>query len=500
MKFIKNGIIYEQPIYMLVDGMEIELTYAQLIGMGYSDYDAVMSSQENSYSQDSITFDKMQMFLDSIPTIAPEGSTISEDGSTVSGLPFELGKKWTAMYDGEKVSVFSIDDENAYGTETNPFMFPAEGDSEHSIKVMNGAFYIHEGSLFKYNGEVKVTNKWEDVSDDMVDPYAPVEGRLDIVLRYNVDAAGEKVLYYTGVQPKAAAGPYSTFPEGSYAEIYTEEGVLENTIDLYQPLMSEGTINYSFLGAGEYTVKIYNANNNANGRVQSGTDYDDTGMSVYPNLFRCGSWGVIDGTKTCLSGIDMLNLPSETTNIGQMFNGCKATGVCPDINLPEALRTTGLFNASQFSEIGNVYLPKANTTLTDQGEWSDGHQMFASNGNLVKVGNVTIGHLGYATQMFYGDGNLEEIGVLDCLKDVLKAENIFAGCTKLAQVSIKSLPTTAGVLIDLSACPINSASIAYMKDNVNNGLATIKFSATTKALENYSECSSALQAKGYTIQ
>lgn len=321
---------------------------------------------------------------------------------------------------------------------------------------------------------------------------------IDIVLKYNVATAGEYVLYYTGVQPKAAAGPYSTFTEGTTAKIYNEAGDLVETIDLYQPKDAEATVNYTFAEAGLYTIKICNVANNANGRPQTGSEYDDSGMSVYPNLFRGASWGVIDGTKIALSGIEELNLPAETTNIGQMFNSCKARGKCPSINLPNVQRATGLFNASAFDEIGDVILPNANTTLTDQGEWSDGHQMFANMGNLTKAGDIILGNVIYANQMFYNDSKLAEIGVLDVLKNVVKAENIFAGCTSLANVKIKSLPIAA-TTIDLSACPLNATSLDYMAENVNDGAATVKFSSSSKELENYTSVKSALEAKGYTI-
>lgn len=497
MKLIKDGKIVETPIYKEVEGITIELSLDQLIGLGYEVVDNILEEQKAYEGGSPIYVDKLSLFLESIKIKDQDGNILPEADGYVpeESLPIVPGYKWVPSFKDGAVVFTQVEDPNAYGTEEKPFLFDA------GIRCIPNAYYLYDGVIYQYKGELKYTDTWEDVAEDMTTGGGGDGDFLKSVFKYNIAAPGEEALFYTRMSPAGATGTFSTFPEGSYAKIYDPNGDLENEISVYFPCEFDGNtskngflFNYNFQKAGVYTVEIYSNGGNTNSIGQPGTSYDDNGCANFANFLR----GDLNGNKVkALADIVELTFPENTSNIYSAFNTCTAKS-CPDIILPSCLRFTDLFDSAQFETIGNVEFTGGFTTLTDAGEYGQGCKMFLNCANLKSVGNVIIGHCESTVEMFKLCGNLESIGVLDVLKDTTFTTNMFAGCTKLADVKIKSLPAAA-VTLDLSMCPLNADSIDYMAANVDNGQSTVKFSAATKELANFSTVKDALEAKGYTV-
>lgn len=166
MELIKDGIIYQQPIYTIIDGERIELTDEQLYSMGYEDYNGVLSMQDSLlHGVDKMTIDKISLIADSIAVNAPEGAVI--EGDVVCGLPKTLGYKWVPYYNGKTIEFSLAEDAAAIGTLANPIIFPRVDDGYDVDLIVNG-YYIYGGALYVYSGKGGKSGDFSSVSDDMV--------------------------------------------------------------------------------------------------------------------------------------------------------------------------------------------------------------------------------------------------------------------------------------------------------------------------------------------
>lgn len=86
MRYIKDGIIYEQPIYITIGDTQLELDDWQLIELGYiPEYEVEEAMARDVENKINMPFNKLQILLDSITVQAPEGSKVGDN--VISGLP-----------------------------------------------------------------------------------------------------------------------------------------------------------------------------------------------------------------------------------------------------------------------------------------------------------------------------------------------------------------------------------------------------------------------------
>lgn len=162
MKLIKDGVIYETPIYMDIDGVQFELTTPQLFELGYKSYDnEVMIIEQELRDQQFDTNDKLSVLLETITVKIPECAN-NEEG--LISLPFKLGYKWKPVYDNNTgtITYESVQVQNAIGLETNPIMFYP------GVTLIPNAFYTYNKILYVYVGVSKgIASDWDSVKDDM---------------------------------------------------------------------------------------------------------------------------------------------------------------------------------------------------------------------------------------------------------------------------------------------------------------------------------------------
>lgn len=161
MKLIKDGVVYETPIYTEVDGKQVELTIPQLFELGYKSYDNEVREIEYELQDQSFdTSDKLSVLLETITVKVPEGI---EDEEGVIVLPFKLGYKWKPVYDKNTgvITYETVQVPNALGLETNPIMF------FDGVTLIPNAFYTYNAMLYVYVGVKGTAGNWESVKDDM---------------------------------------------------------------------------------------------------------------------------------------------------------------------------------------------------------------------------------------------------------------------------------------------------------------------------------------------
>lgn len=163
MRYIKDNLIFETPIFAVKDGEEVELFDEQLRRLGYVPEEEVIMKQRAEIANKSYaTVDKLQILLNSIEVQAPQGSTYEDD--VIKDLPFKLGQKWVPVVNGNTISYQLVQDPDALGIESRPFIF---FDGEENQLYPN-AFYIHGGIKFVYVGiDIKSVVSWEECSEDM---------------------------------------------------------------------------------------------------------------------------------------------------------------------------------------------------------------------------------------------------------------------------------------------------------------------------------------------
>lgn len=165
MKYIKDNIIYDDPIRIQIDGRNLTLTYEQALKLGYEDYYTILSRQEEAFVSNEKRVDKLRLFLDSMEIVVPEGAVV--DGEIVRCLPFIAGKKWEPSLIGGKVVLESIDADDSFGTRGKPILFP-ETNEGYKVSAINGAFYVYNGKLYKYTGaNTFLTGEWSEVENFM---------------------------------------------------------------------------------------------------------------------------------------------------------------------------------------------------------------------------------------------------------------------------------------------------------------------------------------------
>lgn len=147
MKFIKDGVVYETPITMNIGGLDVELTYEQLFGLGYESYDNKVGMTDSALTKQTATVDKFRLLLDSIEVDYPEGSIV--EGDTVT-LPFRLGYEWRQTLDRQtlRIGFEQVEVVDGIGTvASNPLLF------HESVLLVPGAYYSYEGGCYRYVGE-----------------------------------------------------------------------------------------------------------------------------------------------------------------------------------------------------------------------------------------------------------------------------------------------------------------------------------------------------------
>ena len=86
MRYIKDNLIFETPIFAEKDGEEVELFDEQLRRLGYVPEEEVIMKQRAEIANKSYaTVDKLQILLNSIEVQAPQGSTHEDDVRTKVG-------------------------------------------------------------------------------------------------------------------------------------------------------------------------------------------------------------------------------------------------------------------------------------------------------------------------------------------------------------------------------------------------------------------------------
>lgn len=163
MKYVKDNMVYETPIYMEVGGARIELTDEQLLQLGYVQ-DYVVTGEQSTYitTATQTYVNKMDILLSTISVSTPEGSHM--DGDMIYDLPFKLGYKWEPQFDGSVISYVSVPDPDAIGTSDKPFIF-IEGSSN---ALLPNAFYVYNGVTYVYVGLSKSNAiSWSDCESDM---------------------------------------------------------------------------------------------------------------------------------------------------------------------------------------------------------------------------------------------------------------------------------------------------------------------------------------------
>lgn len=362
------------------------------------------------------------------------------------------------------------------------------------IEKINGVSNIiaepGDNGTYVVKGIDKNTNTYTEKSIDI--NVAPGS----FTLMYNIPAAGKYQLFYEKVSPTGNENTISVFPQGTIGKLSKvgQTGVVE--IELYHETTSKADtcFEYEFTVPGVYTLTVDNWVGNTNDPGVHNPD--DLGKGVYAQMLR--------GSKIPnLMKVVGFAFPSNTASFYSMFNSCTATGHMPSVMCDCVTRPTDMFDSAKFETIGNVIFKNAWKPQTSGAAGSDqaqsAYQMFLACENLKSVGNVILGDYCINTQkMFDGDSKLESIGVLDCLKNATNVSEMFKGCTKLTSVRFASLPN-ADITLDLTPCPLDADTLTYMAENANSGSATINFSATTKACDNYATVKAALEAKGYTI-
>lgn len=163
MRYIKDGIIYEQPIYMTIGDTQLELNDSQLIELGYiPEYEVEEAMARDVENKINMPFNKLQILLDSITVQAPEGSKVGDD--VISGLPFKLGQKWVPVLNGNVVTCQLVDDPDAFGLADKPFFF-FDGNVN---RLFPNAYYMHGNKRYVYVGATpSEAADWSQCSDDM---------------------------------------------------------------------------------------------------------------------------------------------------------------------------------------------------------------------------------------------------------------------------------------------------------------------------------------------
>lgn len=154
MKYIRNGIIYDSPITVEVEGYVIELTDEQISILGYMPLDVVSTNVDMEISDRTYT---KNVTLNDIYGFSEPEETIESSWNSIK-LPFVVGKQWKPVIENGKVTYATVDDEDGFGTINNPIIY------SNGVRLLDGGVYTNGYNLYSYSGPNGHSNM-DDIAD-----------------------------------------------------------------------------------------------------------------------------------------------------------------------------------------------------------------------------------------------------------------------------------------------------------------------------------------------